>query len=85
MFYRGTLQSKGSGLGLYIVKETVARMGGTIELDSVPGEGCSFVITFPAFSRDTGYTPAQQPLPRTGSTNSEAFAEEKTRLPAIES
>lgn len=47
MFYRGTFQSKGSGLGLYIVKETVAKMKGSIMVESAPGEGSSFFITFP--------------------------------------
>lgn len=47
MFYRGTVQSKGSGLGLYIVKETVAKMKGTISLESTPGTGSSFLITLP--------------------------------------
>lgn len=47
MFYRGTLHSKGSGLGLYIVKETVAKMEGTISVESSPGSGSSFLITLP--------------------------------------
>ncbi|MGC1244503.1 MAG: HAMP domain-containing sensor histidine kinase [Chryseosolibacter sp.] len=47
MFYRGTFQSKGSGLGLYIVQETLAKMKGTIRVESKPGEGSSFLITFP--------------------------------------
>lgn len=47
MFYRGTFQSKGSGLGLYIVKETVAKMNGTVSLNSTPGVGSSFLITVP--------------------------------------
>ena len=48
MFYRGTLHSKGSGLGLYIVKETVSKMRGTIRVESTPGKGSSFLVTFPA-------------------------------------
>src|SRR5690606_7414556 len=47
MFYRGTFQSKGSGLGLYIVKETVVKMNGTIGLKSNSGEGSTFSITLP--------------------------------------
>jgi signal transduction histidine kinase len=47
MFYRGTFQSKGSGLGLYIVKETIAKMKGTICVESTPGRGSSFLITLP--------------------------------------
>jgi signal transduction histidine kinase len=48
MFYRGTFQSKGSGLGLYIVQETVAKMKGTINLESTPGKGSCFLVTLPA-------------------------------------
>lgn len=47
MFYRGTYHSKGSGLGLYIVKETVNKMEGTISVESTPGKGSSFLITLP--------------------------------------
>lgn len=47
MFYRGTFQSKGSGLGLYIVKETLLKMKGSIVVESSPGKGSSFLITFP--------------------------------------
>jgi signal transduction histidine kinase len=47
MFYRGTLQSNGSGLGLYIVKQAVEKMKGTINVQSKPGDGSSFLITVP--------------------------------------
>lgn len=48
MFYRGNESSQGSGLGLYIVKETITKLAGTIQLFSQPREGSTFVVTFPA-------------------------------------
>ncbi|MDF9798389.1 signal transduction histidine kinase/ligand-binding sensor domain-containing protein [Catalinimonas alkaloidigena] len=48
MFYRGSNLSKGSGIGLYIVKETVDKLGGTIELQSKLGEGTKTIISLPA-------------------------------------
>lgn len=47
MFFRASEQSQGSGLGLFIVKETVAKLSGRIELDSVVREGSTFSITLP--------------------------------------
>jgi PAS domain S-box-containing protein len=47
MFYRASTQSVGSGLGLYIVKETIDKMGGSIELESEPGKGTTFTIHLP--------------------------------------
>lgn len=37
----------GSGLGLAIVRHLVNRLGGTIGLESAPGEGSRFVVTMP--------------------------------------
>ena len=37
----------GTGLGLSIVKHAVARMGGTIEVDSVEGAGTKMIVRFP--------------------------------------
>lgn len=47
MFYRATEQSDGSGIGLYIVKNAVDKLGGSIALSSVPGVGTSFTIVIP--------------------------------------
>lgn len=47
MFYRASESSKGSGLGLYIVKETVRTLGGTIRVNSTFGEGTLFSIQLP--------------------------------------
>ncbi len=37
----------GSGLGLAICQELTAEMGGTIEVDSAPGEGARFIVDLP--------------------------------------
>jgi signal transduction histidine kinase len=42
-----TKGTKGSGLGLYLVNEIVARHGGSITLKSDPGKGTSFYLFFP--------------------------------------
>lgn len=47
MFYRGNEQSKGSGLGLYIVKETLSKLAGSIHLESAPGIGSTFTVKLP--------------------------------------
>lgn len=47
MFYRGTELSKGDGMGLYIVKEALSKLGGTISLSSEEQVGSTFEVTFP--------------------------------------
>ena len=37
----------GRGVGMDIVRGTIERLGGTIEVDTVPGEGCTFTIRLP--------------------------------------
>ena len=50
-FYRGDPQHRavpsGTGLGLYICRELVRRMGGTIGVRSKPGEGSTFFFDLP--------------------------------------
>ena len=53
MFFRGSVISEGSGLGLYIVKETVEKLKGKIQLDSKPGAGTTFSIRLPAKMKNT--------------------------------
>lgn len=48
MFYRGNESSQGSGLGLYIVKETTSKLAGSIHLNSHPRKGSTFTFTVPA-------------------------------------
>lgn len=47
MFYRGNNQSKGSGLGLYIVKSAVEKLEGRVELTSHVDIGSEFTIYLP--------------------------------------
>ena len=47
MFYRGDTQSKGSGLGLFIVKDTVTKLQGEIKVTSEVNQGTTFKITLP--------------------------------------
>lgn len=44
---RPTGQENSTGLGLSIVHELVLRHGGTVEVDTAPGKGATFVITLP--------------------------------------
>lgn len=43
----GTNKEKGTGLGLKLTKELVAKHSGTLEINSTPGKGTLFVITIP--------------------------------------
>jgi signal transduction histidine kinase len=53
MFYRGTETAKGSGLGLYILKEAIDKMGGAVGVSSQLGEGTIFKIVIPIQAQDS--------------------------------
>jgi signal transduction histidine kinase len=48
MFYRGTHLSKGSGLGLFLAREAITRLGGTIEIKSELHRGTFVTLHIPA-------------------------------------
>lgn len=47
MFYRASDQAGGSGLGLYIVKNAVEKLGGRVSVGSEPGQYTLFEIVLP--------------------------------------
>jgi signal transduction histidine kinase len=47
MFFRANADSKGSGLGLYIVKGVLEKLEGTVSVQSKVGQGTTFVIEVP--------------------------------------
>ncbi|HEY3405527.1 MAG TPA: hybrid sensor histidine kinase/response regulator [Ohtaekwangia sp.] len=47
MFFRATEQREGAGLGLYIVKEAIEKLKGTIRVESKTNQGTQFHIRIP--------------------------------------
>lgn len=47
MFFRATNKSDGAGLGLYIVKESIEKLKGHIEIESYPGTGTEISFSIP--------------------------------------
>jgi PAS domain S-box-containing protein len=50
MFFRGSAQSQGTGLGLYIVKEILHKLGGQIMVKSKINEGTTMIFSLPLIS-----------------------------------
>lgn len=47
MFFRAQEETQGTGLGLYIVKETINKMNGRITLESGHNSGATFIVEIP--------------------------------------
>ena len=47
MFYRAHTQSEGAGLGLFIVREAIDKLNGTIDVKSTYGVGTTFIVSLP--------------------------------------
>jgi PAS domain S-box-containing protein len=58
MFFRGPIRSEGSGLGLYIVKQTLDRLGGSIDVSSRFNRGTTFKMGIPNLQEHTRLTSA---------------------------
>ncbi len=46
-FHSKNIKNSGPGIGLFVVKEAVARLEGEISVSSKPGDGTTFTITIP--------------------------------------
>lgn len=48
-YYKGSNAHavSGEGLGLYVVKQNLERIGGTVRVESAPGQGSNFIIKIP--------------------------------------
>jgi signal transduction histidine kinase len=51
-----TTKPGGTGLGLYIVQEILAAHGGQVSVESVEGEGTTFILTLPRAVNEAGET-----------------------------
>ncbi|MBT32618.1 MAG: hybrid sensor histidine kinase/response regulator [Thalassobius sp.] len=52
MFFKATTFSSGSGLGLYIVKESIGILEGEIDVHSKQNEGTTFIVKIPNGARN---------------------------------
>jgi signal transduction histidine kinase len=65
-FFTTKPPGRGIGLGLALVAEIVHAHGGEVKVHSVPGQGTTFVLSFPVADPDTLASPAKSPSPREG-------------------
>ncbi len=47
LFFRGSVSSRGSGLGLFVVSQLVEKLGGSISVQAIPERGTIFSILIP--------------------------------------
>jgi PAS domain S-box-containing protein len=60
MFFRATEKSDGSGLGMYIVKQTIDKLNGSVTFSSEIGQGSEIYIILPNLIADTPKAPPRE-------------------------
>ena len=68
MFFRASEDSKGSGLGLFIVQETIKILGGKIQMRSVESCGTTFIIELPNHSQSVSAKTSEKSVKKTRKT-----------------
>jgi signal transduction histidine kinase len=53
-YERASRSTGGLGLGLWLVRQLCEAMGGSVRVDSRPGEGATFVVTLPCRTATEG-------------------------------
>jgi PAS domain S-box-containing protein len=67
MFYRATDKSEGSGLGMYIVKQTVDRLEGKMYIDSEVDKGTTVKLELPQIKKKSSDIENRPPVSKAGS------------------
>ncbi|SDL43450.1 Signal transduction histidine kinase [Catalinimonas alkaloidigena] len=62
MFYRAHTKNAGAGLGLYIAREAVQKVGGHISATSTPGETTVFTVWLPDLAQVPNAVPTLHPV-----------------------
>jgi signal transduction histidine kinase len=75
----GSDRSVGTGLGLSIVKQLTEGMGGSVEVDSLPGRGTRFTVRLPGAGFTDGLRPANGQLTERGNDASAETDQEVLR------
>ena len=73
-FFTTKAVGKGMGLGLTITRQVIKQHGGTLEVDSTPGQGTTFTIRIPLASESGLEEGAQSALEQAASADVSAEA-----------
>jgi len=70
MFFRATNKADGSGLGLYITRQTIEKLQGSISVESSLGKGTTFLLTLPNLQPHGKANVDEQAIPGQGNNHS---------------